>query len=593
MAKEAIRLGAMMLSLLLFVVASPASAATAYTKRELQIRTELVYYSSAREAALKRQYSAGLLQRDQQISIKQRELKAARAQAAGLRADRQQTLTRIEALEAEMLELKRQQNDELAQRDLEFARMRDSLEAVAHDLMRTPEGERAIEVYLAQGPGSAELAIEILQRATVKRTAADLRDTAYFALDARAQGRIVTPRVVQLFEAVVSVDDGEFFDWYELSKLYSQVGADERRRWAANNALSTAQTAIEYAMAQNGLAVIDLDDANYAKARERFGEILNIGANLAQPTISGKSYALPMGEQLQWARIGLMAIAANEGNYAAAHATTQQMVAEAIDEMNRSPDSTEAKVAAIRLMLLGGGFYSEFDRMQEAWDYFDRSLKLAKDLSRTYPDIPLLKELVADSLVETARVMADDDEYGLAAERLEDAFLIYHDLALADPSTLDLPLDVADTLILLGRVRGAAGDFQGAAKEISGSLDVLDQLARDFPGNRKVTARRASTVSVRARLESELGQKAKAVASASEALKILQNMARGHENDAVLQYDITSTFVLLAEIGAPGHSWSGVVARLNAIGARRPLLPSETRWLEKARENATTGRSSR
>lgn len=580
------RLAAIFLSFLLLVAAPAAHAAATYSKREIQIRTELVYYSSAREAALKRQYSASLYARDQKISTKQRELTAARKQLEPLRAERQQALTRVEALEQEIIDLKQQQNEELARKDQEFARMRTYLEAVAHDLMRSPDGQRAIEVYLAQGPGSAELAIDILQRATAKRTADDLRSIAYFGLDAKAQGRFPTPRVIALFEAVVAADPNEFFDWWELEGLYSDVGDEGGRRRAAAKAADTAQSDVEDAMAQNRLAAIDLDRGDYASAQRRYTEVLDIAAYVSGQTIDGRPrLPVPAGELLL-ARVGLMGIAMNNGDLAAAQATTTQILGEVTEEMKRSPDSLPARTSSALMMRAAGDFYAEHLMNDEAWNSYEQSIKIADALVDQYPDAPLFSSLLADGLVQAAQILSNEGDHKGAITRLDEAIFHYDLAARADPSTIDDPVKVAETLAFVAAVKGDAGDFAGAEKAMTDSLDVTDQLTRDFPNNRDVRATRGRIIGMRALIEQARGQNAKAIASGKEALAIFQNLASTYPLDRGLQFQTVRITAMLADMKAPGYSWSSVAAQLTRMGAQRALFPSEARLLEKARANA-------
>ena len=250
-------------------------ATSVRTARELNLVYSLTYQSSQALAALTRQYSARLNQQKKVIDAKDAALATARRAA-------QQSQASIDTNERELATLKAGFIAELAAKDGDFARERDNLEAAANDLLKTADGKRALEIYLAGGPGSAEVAIEILQRVTAKRNAADKRATATLGLDALNKGRLTSAYVLKLYEDVVAADPGRHWDWVELTRLYRTTNQIERAKFAAEQAIKTASGDRDRSVGFNELGDILVERNDLGGALSRYEEGLGIARTLAK-----------------------------------------------------------------------------------------------------------------------------------------------------------------------------------------------------------------------------------------------------------------------------------------------------------------------
>ncbi|KPF59031.1 hypothetical protein IP88_16360 [alpha proteobacterium AAP81b] len=251
----------------------------------------LVFQSSARLAALARQASSALRDRDQAIAAKDGEIAALTAQfartVASATRDRQTLTARIAALVAANADAKLGFAAELAAHDEAFSREREALLTAATNLLQTPDGARALRLFNAGGKANWQEAKLVLARLEKVRAAADKRASAYLYLDAYNRGYETAEACIAQFEAVVANDPSEFVDWTALSRLQREAGQSEA-------ALRSLDSLVAWSSLNSPKAIA----ANYPLSR--MVAFMELGAWLKHTgDLPGALYALQEGLKLQ------------------------------------------------------------------------------------------------------------------------------------------------------------------------------------------------------------------------------------------------------------------------------------------------------
>lgn len=206
------------------LLASPISASAAIqarTEHDRYIITSLTYQSAATEAAIKRQYNAQIVSLRQQIGSRDTQLSSLKQRLAGSSAGQNALRAQIDSLEHIVADLKDSFTTSLATRDAEYAREKAAYDAAATNILRTPQGRQALELYITGKQGSAEQAVNILNGIASMRNALDLREVAStIGDDGIAHGRLSTQFVTGMWEKVVQADPNNPFDWIRLANLY-------------------------------------------------------------------------------------------------------------------------------------------------------------------------------------------------------------------------------------------------------------------------------------------------------------------------------------------------------------------------------------
>ena len=171
----------------------------------------------------------------------------------------------------------------------------------------TPEGVAALQKFNA-GDEVGALAIigqlndardAALQKATDIEKAVGRRDEAELALEAETRGKIDTATVISLYEQVVRLDPGVYWDWIEIDRLYRVLVGE-----AAWRDLPAAVRVRFGAEALNAAGQVLTLQGNLAGAAKAFADGLAIRRRLtaADPTdVSGQMDVLD-----ELARAGLL-----------------------------------------------------------------------------------------------------------------------------------------------------------------------------------------------------------------------------------------------------------------------------------------------
>ena len=293
---------------------------------------------------------------------------------------------------------------ELAKRDEEYARERTVLISTGERLLSTPEGRRVLDLYNAGGEANWKEAKAVLQEMRQTRRALDTRDTAIMYAQARAKGLETTASVIAIYEELIHDDPSQANDWFLLSILYRESGANAKALEAAEKAvrlaagelaqtralievarahrgngdvknalitLERAETAARAAVAKKPDAVIRLnllanvltqrgstllDSGDWRSAREVYAEDIRLIESLL-PRVNG----WPVKEMYLSALLGLAHSYWEDEDIANATPQIRKAHAFAIEAARSQPNLTEAKEkAALTSGWVGDLYLSEW-----------------------------------------------------------------------------------------------------------------------------------------------------------------------------------------------------------------------------------------
>jgi len=173
------------------------------------------------------------------------------------------------------------------------------LRGAAEDIAATPEGLAALQRFNAGDELGALLALDRLRDARGRarqvrnniESAAEARNIAALALEARRRGQIGTNAVISRYEETTRLDPSEIWDWVNLGRLYQDAGR-------LRDALRAAEIAVESANEDElrSVAMSDSADAlmllgELQRARALYEQTLAIDRRLAAESPSDNSLA--------------------------------------------------------------------------------------------------------------------------------------------------------------------------------------------------------------------------------------------------------------------------------------------------------------
>lgn len=285
------------------VVASAPVAAAARSAEELNALASLRYQAAQTEVVAGRLSDAKIValrnqvaQSEAALNTARSKLKAAQAAARQDKAAIAELGKTIDGLLGTLAAEKTAFTDELARRDAQYASDLAALQLAGEQLLATPEGLRALELYNAGGPGAFEAADRVLgeieaarakarEDAALVQQAEDRRARARLALDARGRGLTTTTIATERWEAVVAVGKPVVRDWTNLVDLYLAAGLVTRAREAADQTLALAKSDDDRAIALSRVAdvMIEADDDDGALEVRREQLAINRKGSAIEP----------------------------------------------------------------------------------------------------------------------------------------------------------------------------------------------------------------------------------------------------------------------------------------------------------------------
>jgi tetratricopeptide (TPR) repeat protein len=178
----------------------------------------------------------------------------------------------------------------LAERDRSYAKEIAVFRAALEAITATPEGAAALAQFNASDePGALAILDDLRaarnaarQKRMAIESAAEGRNIALLALEARNKGKTTTAQVIARFEEVTRLDSGVHWDWVELGWLYTDAGRLNDALRAAQAAVDSATDDRDRSVALNGIGDVQSAQGDLTAALKSFQDSLNIRERLSR-----------------------------------------------------------------------------------------------------------------------------------------------------------------------------------------------------------------------------------------------------------------------------------------------------------------------
>lgn len=431
--------------------APPAAATTARTAEQLNALASLRYQAAQTQVVSAQQSDAKLIAMRGRVAQSESALAAARAQLAAARqsartasANASQLAARVDALLGELAAAKDDFTQELARRDAAYAADLALLQLAGEQLLATPEGLRALELYNAGGPGAFAAADAVLgeieaARAKARAAAAeaqlaeDRRVRARFASDANRRGLAPLSAAIERWQAVVALGRPVTRDWLTLTDLFSEAGQILAAQGAADQAIAVAANDFDrmLGLGRKGDA-LQLAGSSSA-ARDAFRAAMVIArARLAKA---------PDDPDAMWSVTALLrkqgSVALDFGEIAAARADFAEALRLDTRRQALTPKLEIQRDIAVNLELLGDVEAAE-GKSAAALAAVRDGVDRARAILAADPALTLSKTNLGGRLSELANYPMDEGRYADAIALLREAAALVTPLVAADPQNFDL-----------------------------------------------------------------------------------------------------------------------------------------------------------
>jgi tetratricopeptide (TPR) repeat protein len=507
---------ASMLWILILTAGPPAAAQTPRVDVRAEV-SQALYAASATQAAAERAASDRLRAQRTQIERLQEQLRAGAANAAQLR-------TALATAQDEYVAALSTRDRAYAQ---EIAVFRSSLQGIAS----TPEGAAALAQFNRGDEAGALSILDQLraarksarQRRTEIENAAEDRQVAGLALEARSRGKADIAQVIARFEEVTRQDPGVHWDWVTLTRLY-RVGArlaDARR--AAQSALSTAS-----------------HDGERAQALDELGDVLQ--------TLGDQAGAL--------------------ASFESARDTLARLSAAQPGDVEAERELTVAYDRVGNALLARGDDGGALVQYQRSFDISAR-------LARTYPDDADRQRDLSFSHTKIGDVLTARRDFAGARDRYESALAIRQRLAAQDPANVSRWRDVMLTLGKVGDAWAALGDQPRALSRFEESLAIAERLAAADRGDTDAQ-RNVAVTQVLIGDALETSDAATAASRYERARDIFAALSRAEPDNAVHQRDLSGVLYRLGDVQFRGKAVAaGLASYRDAIAISERLTAAQ------------------
>jgi tetratricopeptide (TPR) repeat protein len=423
-----------------------------------------------------------------QIRQQEDEIHALRAQLDIARSGRDDDVAR---LQAELTAAEERFVTALAEQDgayaAEIAVFRDRVE----DIASSPEGVAALARFNA---GDELGALEVLgalkaarraareaafQRRADIENAADARGIATLALEARNSGKLSTTDVIGHFEEATALDPDVFWDWVELSRLYSTAGNLSAARGAAEQARETARTDRDSSVAFTTLGDVLLAQEGLPGALENYRAALSISQTRAASDTADADWQQLLSTDHE--RVGDVLQAQGDLAGGLEHQRAALEITQRLAQMDPNDQRRQLSLSISHYKV--GDALSARGDSEGALESYEASQEILERLTASDPgnahwqrELALTHERIGGSL------RAQRDISG-ALERFEAALEIVQRIAAADPGNADWQRDLHVLHNYIGDVLELQEDSAGAAEARDVAMEIIERLAEIDPGN--------------------------------------------------------------------------------------------------------------
>jgi tetratricopeptide (TPR) repeat protein len=470
--------------------------------------------------------------------------------------------------------------------------------------------------------------------AAARANAADQRELARLRNIMRDNGEATTQDVLALWDEAAALDDSDFWTQIERGRLAQILGNLQRAVAAFRQGEQAAKTDRDRSVVLNDLADVLVAQGDLAGARQRYERSLQIVERLAKEDPNAASLRRDVSIGLN----GVGNVLAAQGDLGGARRRYEQSLE--ISERLAQEDPSSASLRrdlSVCLDRLGDVLVHQGD-LAGARRRFEQSLQIREQLAKEAPSSASLRRDVSVSLEKVGEVLEAQGSLAEARQRYEQTLQIVERLALEDPSSATLQRDVSVSLKNVGDVLVAQGDLAAARQRYEQSLQIFERLSKEDPssaslrrdvsigleGIGNVLMAQGDLVGARQRFEQSLqiaerltkedpssarqrrelsvsllrvgnvlvaqGDQAAARQRYEQSVHISEGLAKEDPSSATLRRDVWVGHWRLARLDNSRSAWKRVVQALEAMRADGVLSPSDVRFIELARTNATAAK---
>jgi tetratricopeptide (TPR) repeat protein len=424
----------------------------------------VLYAASATQAALAKSIDAELRGQQNKITALQLEIKSGNTRH---RAD-------MSAAEESFVAA-------LAAKDREYAVQIGAFRSSVDDIASTPEGVKALARFNAGDEVGAIAILDRLRAANERMRqaraklddAAEGRRIARLALEAQKRGKLPVAAVIARFEEVVELDPGAVADWWELGRLYRDVGrlADAKR--AADGLMAAAKDNHDRSTAFSELSTTLMAQGDLAGARGAAEQAVALSRRVAAADPKNADLEHTLSRTL----LAFGEVARRQGDLDAAEAAYQEdivltrrlVAADPQDEHNR-----EFLDAA--LLHLADVLFQRGD-LAAARPPIEEGLAILHRLAAEFSDNTIYQREIDVTLMWLSDVLVSQGRWADARKANAEIIATSSRLIAADPGNLTLQRYLACGYSKTAIVQRIDGDFDGAVASHEHALGIDRELS--------------------------------------------------------------------------------------------------------------------
>lgn len=478
----------------------------------------------------------------------QAERDAARAELTPVIAERD----RFKALYA-------QRDDAYAAEVAEYQRQIDSLlhtddPKLAAALQRFADGDRVGAFPVIEAIMRAQ--IKAAEAAANEQAAAQLRQLAGLADDMRGRGEKTSLEVIALWEEAQRRTGTYQPGWLRLSELDADAGRTPASLEAARQAVATAASPHQKAMATTALGAGLLATGDLAGARDQFRQDLAI----ARRELAASPASLARRRDVAILQYRLGEVLAPLGDSAGARAALEESVAilRAIADSAPSDAAGQFELAGVIYQL--GVTLNDDGETTAARAQLEAGVAIARRLIAEQPADGRYQLLLSACLSGVGDSLGAAGDFAGARDRFVEAAQVMLRLAQVDPSNVANQRNAALAVRKLAGLTAAMGDYARARPAFEQALALVSALHQADPGDVRNLQLMAEITLQLAQVAGDSGDPSNAVALSARAVQLRRDLAAADGADARARIDLGDALRQAGDLAAKARKTVAAVA---------------------------------
>ena len=397
------------------------------------------------------------------------------------------------------------------------------------------------------------------QIAAAAAASAEISQLARLRLIMRAHSEATTEDVITLYAQATSLFDGNYQDWFELSRLYIDSGDLPLAQRAAERALAANPPPFRRTQILKSLGDTLLLQGHPADARGAYAQSL-----AASQEIEGVNRQVGVA----FAQEGLGHVASALGDEEAARAAFSEERRVLYEILSADPDQMDALrgliVANAELGLLS---YTAGDQEQslasyrEAMQFGERVIALGATVLDV-SNFAMATEGAGSILLVSGQLEEAETHFRRVLE-------LRRPIAAADASAAKLQTELASALSNLSMALGYQGRTEEAEPMLDEALGISRQLAAQFPDNWDLQRGFSIDLNRKGEILQARGDDAGAAAVFRESLAVIRRVAAANPSSGAIANDVLYTMMRLSQaVGEDPPASRAVLAEAIALGGR-------------------------